>query len=154
VEVNCPWFGSKLNGTLMSFASGRFPDSERERGFSARTTGAPGPACRLPSCEAAEARGQPEPKEIEIIASAVTARSARAWSATEDRSLVMLVVPFCPSRMTREFISPDYRFGFLATIKHTSNHIIGAVSLGSPLQTGRPRAAFLVRVQPSVGVNR
>jgi hypothetical protein len=48
VEAACPWFGSKLNGTLSSFASGRFD-------------------------EAAKARGPPKPKEIEIIVSAVSA---------------------------------------------------------------------------------
>ena len=78
MEAACPWFGSKLNGTLMSFASGRF-------------------------AEAAEARGQPRPKEIEIIVSAVTARSARARRATEDRSLVMLVVPLWSPGMAPEF---------------------------------------------------
>jgi hypothetical protein len=31
--------------------------------------------------------------------------------------------------MEREFISQDYRFGFPATIKHTSNDIIGDVYL-------------------------
>jgi len=121
----------------MTFVSGRFVDSGRECRFSAGTAGAPGPACgeaagaacSLPSCEAAEARGQPGPKEIEIIASAVTVRSARVRIAAEDHSLVMLGIPFCPSRMAREFISQDYRFGFLATIKHTSNKIIGTVYL-------------------------
>jgi hypothetical protein len=72
VEATCPWFGSKLNGTPMSFASGRFVESGRGREFSAARTGA-GAACGLLSGEAAEARGQPIPKEIEIIASAVTA---------------------------------------------------------------------------------
>jgi hypothetical protein len=64
VEAACPWFGSKLNGTLSSFASGRFD-------------------------EAAEARGPLRPKEIEIIVSAVIAWSARV--GTEDRSLVIFV---------------------------------------------------------------
>src|ERR1017187_1164603 len=89
----------------MSFASGRFADRGRDRRGSAGMTGAPGPACReaagaarrLFSREAAEARGQPRLKEIEMIVSAVIARSARALGATEqDRSLVILVVPLCP----------------------------------------------------------
>jgi len=95
VEANCPWFGSKLKGTLMSFAWGRFVDSGSERGFAAGRTDAPGPACReaagaarrLLSREAANARGQPRPKEVEMIANAVTARSTRARDASEDRWL-------------------------------------------------------------------
>ncbi len=86
MEADCPWFGSKLNGTFMSLAWGRFADSGRERGFSAGRMGAPGSACREAagtadgwSCRGpAEARGQPKPKEIKIIVSAVTVRSARA----------------------------------------------------------------------------
>jgi hypothetical protein len=71
---------------------------------------AAGAACRLLSREAAEACGQPRPKKMEIIASAVTARSARARRATEDRSIVILVVPLCPSGMAPEFICQGYRF--------------------------------------------
>jgi hypothetical protein len=59
--------GSKLNGTLRSFASGRFD-------------------------AAAEARDQPRQKVIEAIASAVITRSAFARGATEDSSLVILVI--------------------------------------------------------------
>jgi hypothetical protein len=85
-------------------------------------------ACGLSSGEAAEARDHPRPKEIEIIASAVTARSVRAHNTTEDRSLVILVVLLCPSGMAR-IISQDYRYGFPATIKHSSRWLIGAVFL-------------------------
>jgi hypothetical protein len=67
VEAACPWLGSKLNGTLRSFTSERFD-------------------------AAAEARDQPSPKEIEIIVSAVITRSAFARGATEDSSLVILVI--------------------------------------------------------------
>jgi hypothetical protein len=81
--------GSKLNGTLMSFVWVRV---------------VAGAACRRFSFEAAEARGQPRPKKMENIASAVTARSARGWSATEDRSLVILVV--LPSGLHQPGIPP------------------------------------------------
>jgi hypothetical protein len=133
VEAACPWFGSKLNGTLMSFASERFVDSGRERGFSAGRMGAPGPACpetvcRWRSPEAAEARGQPRLKKIEMIVSAVIARSARARSPIEDRSLVILIVPLCPLGILREFTWPGFPSGFLATINNSS---FGAVSLMS-----------------------
>jgi len=73
-DATCPWFGSKLKGTLRSFDSGR---------------------CLL-SRPAAKARGQPRPKKIETIVSAVIARSARVRGATEDRWLVIIVVPVCP----------------------------------------------------------
>src|ERR1017187_6698726 len=107
----------------MSFASGRFADRRD-----------PGPACREAagaarhslSREAAEARGQPRPKEIAIIVSAVIARSARARGAIEDRSLVILAVPLCPPGMSQAFISQDFRFGLLASIK---NNTSGAVYL-------------------------
>ena len=124
MEANCPWFGSKLNGTLMSFASGRFADRGRDPGPACRE--AAGAACRLLFREAADARGQPRPKEIEIIVSAVIARSARARGAIEDRSLVILAVPLCPPGMSQAFISQDFRFGLLANIK---NSTIGAVYL-------------------------
>jgi hypothetical protein len=119
VDANCPWFGSKLNGTLMSFVSGLFVDCGIDRA-------AAGAACRSLSREAADARGQPIPKEIEIIVSAVIARSARARGAIEDRSLVILVVPLCPPGMSQAFISQDFRFGLLASIKNNTN---GAVYL-------------------------
>ena len=114
MDANCPWFGSKLNGTLMSFVSGLFVDCGIDRA-------AAGAACRSLSREAADARGQPIPKEIEIIVSAVIARGA-----IEDRSLVILVVPLCPPGMSQAFISQDFRFGLLASIK---NNTSGAVYL-------------------------
>jgi hypothetical protein len=78
VEAACPWFGSKLNGTLTSFAAVKLVDGGEDWG------------------DAAEALGQPRLREIETIASANTARRAR-----KDRSLVMFVVPLCPIGMLR-----------------------------------------------------
>jgi hypothetical protein len=43
-----------------------------------------------------------------------------------------------------EFISQDYRFGFLATIKHTSNCLIGTVFLISFDRERRSRQTIVV----------
>jgi hypothetical protein len=85
VEANCPWFGSKLSGTLMSFASGRLVDAAAWR--------------------------QPRPMAIEIMVSAVMTRGARARVAIEDRSLVILAVPLGHPGIPQALLSQDFRFG-------------------------------------------
>lgn len=50
---------------------------------------------------AAEARGQPRPKKIEIIVKAVMARAARARGENEGRLLVILVVPSYPAESAK-----------------------------------------------------
>jgi len=52
-----------------------------------------------------------QPKEIEIIVSAVTARSARARCATEDRSLLIFVVLPCSRGISRESTQPGFPSG-------------------------------------------
>jgi hypothetical protein len=84
----------------MSFAPGRFVD----RGIG--------------SGEAAEASGQPIPKKIEVMVSAMIARSARARGAIKDRWFVMPAVPLCPPGMPEQFVSQDFRFGLVASIKN------------------------------------
>jgi hypothetical protein len=100
----------------MSFAAGRFVDSGREREFSAGTTDAPGPACREAAgatCRsssrlASEARGQPSPKELEIIAIADIALKPQALGATEDLLLAILVVPLFPPGIPAGLHQPGF----------------------------------------------
>jgi hypothetical protein len=73
---------------------------------------------RLSPLTALEARGQPGPKEVEIIASADIALKPQPRRATKDPVFVMFVAPLCPPGIAREFVIRGFPHWLISIIEY------------------------------------